>query len=258
MKEDIAKESDQTIVEKELMYRQIVEYSVETIIIHADYKILYVNQSGAINLKGSKEEIIGSCLLDRYREASKPAIKERIHKSMTGNVPGELMEEKIFRLDDKLIDVELYCHPVVFGNKRAIQTALRDITKRKEKEKQHKREINEVSTPLVPVFDGISVLPIIGSVDIDRANHLLEVIPSKIKKEEVRCLVIDFSGIYNFCEVVSDFLMKITAIMKLLGIHTIITGIRPELARMAVERGVDLSSTNTMATVQEAVKYHLG
>ncbi|CAH0345876.1 PAS domain S-box protein [Bacillus sp. CECT 9360] len=257
MKKDVSNNMNQSTIEKELMYKQIVEYSVETIVIHADHKILYVNQTGAQNLKGTKEEIIGSCLLDRYREASKPRIKERIHKSMTENVPGELMEEKIFRLDGKQVDVELYCHPVVFGNQRAIQTTLRDITKRKEEEKQHKREIYEVSTPLVPVLDGISVLPIVGSIDIDRANYLLESIPSKIKKEEVRCLVIDFSGIYNFCEVVSDFLMKITAIMRLLGIDMIITGIRPELAQIAVENGVDLSSTKTMATVKEAVKYHL-
>ncbi|WP_423787975.1 PAS domain S-box protein, partial [Klebsiella pneumoniae] len=75
---------------------------------------------------------------------------------MSLNVPGELIEEKIFRLDGSMLDVELYCHPVLFGDKRAIQTTLRDITKRKEAEKQYKREINAVSSPIVPVFDGIS------------------------------------------------------------------------------------------------------
>lgn len=253
MKNNVSDEAYQAILEKEMMYSQIIEYSVETIVIHADHKILYINESGANNLRGTKDEIIGSCLLDRYREDSKPAIKERIQKSMIDNVPGELIEEKIFRLDGSLVDVELYCHPVIFGDKRAIQTTLRDITKRKEAEKHHKREINEVSAPIVPVFDGISVLPLVGSIDSDRAKQLLDNIPSEIQKQNVQVIIIDFSGIYNFDEVVTEYLLKINTVMKLLGVRSIMTGIRPEFAQIAIELGVNLSCTQTMATVKQAL-----
>jgi rsbT co-antagonist protein RsbR len=253
MKNNASDESYQAILEKEEMYSQIIEYSVETIVIHADHKILYINESGAKNLRGTKDEIIGSCLLDRFREESKQAIKERIRNSITDNLPGELIEEKMFRLDGSLVDVELYCHPVIFGDKRAIQTTLRDITKRKEEEQQHKREINEVSAPIVPVFDGISVLPLVGSIDSDRARQLLENIPSEIQKQNVQVIIIDFSGIYNFDEVVTDYLLKINTVMGLLGVRCIMTGIRPKFAQLATELGVNLSSAQTMATVKLAL-----
>lgn len=93
MRKNVGAEAYQAILEKEMMYSQIIEYSIETIVIHADHEILYINESGANNLTGTKEEIIGSCLLDRYREDSKPAIRERIKKSMTENTPGELIEK---------------------------------------------------------------------------------------------------------------------------------------------------------------------
>jgi rsbT co-antagonist protein RsbR len=255
MKKHVSDETYEAVLQKEMMYSQIIEYSVETIVIHADYNILYINESGAKNLGGTKENIIGSCLLDRYRPESKPAIKERIDKSMSENVTGELIEEKIFTLDGKLVEVELYCHPVIFGNKRAIQTTLRDITAKKEDERNHKREINEVSAPIVPVLDGIFVLPLIGSIDLDRAKQLLDVLPSKIQNLNVECLIIDFSGIYNFDEIVIDYLMKISGVIELLGIHCIITGIRPELAQNAIHLGVDLSNRLSMATVQQALAY---
>lgn len=248
----------QELMEKENMYRQIIEYSVETIVIHAHHQILYINQSGANFLRATKEDIIGAQVLDVFQENDRPAIKERIQKAMGENVPGELIEHVISRLDGSLVDVELYCHPVIYGDKKAIQSVFRDITKRKEAERNHKRllrEINEVSASIVPVLDGISILPLIGSIDTDRANQLMEDIPLKIQQQAVECLIIDFSGIYNFDEVVTDYLLKINAVMQMLGVRSIITGIRPELAHAATELGLNLFSMKTMATVQQALHY---
>jgi rsbT co-antagonist protein RsbR len=253
----VEKNSDDTYqatLEKEMMYSQIVEYSVETIIIHADHKILYINESGAKNLRGTKEQIIGANLLDRYREDSKQKIKERIKKSVVEDVPGELIEEKIIRLDGSLVDMELYCIPILFGDKKAIHTTLRDVTQRKEAEKQHQREINEVSAPIVPIFEGISILPLVGSIDSDRAKQLLEIIPSEIHKQKVQTIIFDFSGIYNLDEVVTDYLLKINTIMGLLGVRSIMTGIRPNFARQAVQLQVNLDYLETKATVKEALR----
>ncbi|WP_245917414.1 PAS domain S-box protein [Bacillus canaveralius] len=255
MKKDALSEDYQTILENEQIYRQIIEYSVETIIIHADNKVLYINQSGANFLRATKKELIGACVLDIFEENAKPAIKERIQTTMTENKSGELIEQTIFRMDGTPVEVELYCHPVLFGDKRAVQSTLRDITTRKEEERQHKREINEVSAPIVPVLDGISVLPLVGSIDSDRAKQLLEVLPSIIQKRHITYLIIDFSGIYNFDELVTDYLLKISAVMGLLGVEAIITGIRPKLAQTAVELGVNLSGTRKMASVQQALEY---
>jgi two-component system sporulation sensor kinase A len=128
-KEMLNKETSET------MYKQIIEYSVETIIIHLDQEILYINQAGADFLKGLKEEIIGGDILSVFHEDEKDLIRERIMQGMNGKTATQSLEQTITRFDGSHVNVELYCHPVQFGNKKAIQTVLRDITIRKETEK---------------------------------------------------------------------------------------------------------------------------
>ncbi|MBY6036888.1 PAS domain S-box protein [Fictibacillus nanhaiensis] len=245
---------DTLVMDSREMYRQIVEYSFETTIIHADHKVLYINQSGADFLRSNKESIIGANVLDIFLEDAKSSIEERIRLNIEHNIIGELIELKVMRFDGTLVDVELYCHPVQFGQQKAVQSILRDITPRIEAEKKLKKLMNEVSTPIVPVSDGISVIPLVGSIDEDKAIQLLDFIPSKIQNENLNYLILDFSGTYNLDETVVDFLFKINSIMKLLGIRPILTGIRPELAYKAVEMGQDFSSIKTMKNVKEALR----
>ncbi|MFZ3579914.1 PAS domain S-box protein [Virgibacillus sp. DJP39] len=242
-------------MENEKMYSQIIEYSLESILIHANEEILYVNESGAKNLKGTKEEIIGSSIVDCFQGNSKNLIRERIRLTQEEGIPAELIEETIVRADGSSAEVELYCHPIDFGDKQAIQTTLRDITKRKEEERQHKRQVNELSTPIVPLLEDISVLPLIGSIDLERAIQLLDKIPSEVQQKNVQILIIDFSGIYTFDEMITDYILKISNVLQLLGVRSIITGIRPDLTQSAVKLGVDLTAIKTMATVQQALEY---
>ncbi|WP_367946597.1 PAS domain-containing protein [Bacillus sp. V59.32b] len=88
MEKNASNKEYQELMERENMYRQIIEYSLETIVIHADHKILYINQSGANFLRAAKEDIIGARVLDVFQEKDRPAIKERIQKAMTENIPG--------------------------------------------------------------------------------------------------------------------------------------------------------------------------
>lgn len=135
MNQVIESNQSKEILQSETMYSQIIEYSVETIIIHVDHEILYINQSGADFLKGKKEEIISSDILSIFQDDMKDLIRERISQSMKGNASTQVIEQTITRFDGTLVDVELYSHPVQYGNRKAIQSVLRDITIRKETQK---------------------------------------------------------------------------------------------------------------------------
>ncbi len=253
---NVSGEDYEAMLEKEKMYRQIVEYSVEAIIIHADHKVLYINQPGAYFLRAAREEIIGASVLGIFQIEDHPAIIARIREGLVSNQPGELIEKTIVRLDGTKVDVELNCNPVMFGDRKAIQSVLRDITKRKEVERQHQKmlkEINEISAPIVPVLEGIAVLPLVGSIDSDRARQLLDDLPSKAQQKNVHCLIIDLSGVYTFDELVIEYLFKVMDVLKLLGIRSILTGIRPDLAQAAIQLRTDLSSVKTMDTVKRAL-----
>lgn len=249
-----SKDQTLSVYEKEEMYRQIVEYSFETTIIHSNQRVLYINESGIELLKATKDTIIGANIVDVFPEDYKDFIIERIRKATYEDKVGDLIETKIYCFDGSSVEVELYCHPVMFGEKKAIQSILRDITPRKETERKLKKVIGEVSTPIVPVADGIAVLPLVGVIDEVRADQLIELIPQKTQNYPIRYLIIDVSGIYNIDTVVAKFLFKINSIVGLLGISLIFTGVRPELAYKAVEARSDITTLKTMANVQQALK----
>ena len=135
MNQLVEKRTSNDMLQNDLLYTQIIEYSVETIIIHLDYKVLYINQAGANLLKGKKEKLIGMDVLSVFREQSKDKIRQRISNGVIDQSPADLIEENIFCSDGTLLDIELYCHPVQFGGRKCIQTVIRDISIRKEAER---------------------------------------------------------------------------------------------------------------------------
>ncbi|OCA81977.1 PAS domain S-box protein [Pseudobacillus wudalianchiensis] len=235
-------------------YKQVIEYALEPLIIHSQLKIIYVNRAAEIFFKASKEEIIGASPLDIFKESSKSAIDKRIQNAYER--PANVIEETIYRMDGTTVEVELYCHPVLMGNTKAIQTYVRDITERKAAEKKQKEmisQINELSSTLVPLLDEFAVLPLLGVFDEERARQLLERVPANVQKQRIKCLIIDFSAIYNLDSLVAEYIFKISTVLSLLGVRSIITGLRPELALVAVQLGINFNSTPTVSTVKAAL-----
>ncbi|WP_416150355.1 PAS domain S-box protein [Salipaludibacillus sp. HK11] len=251
--DEFAKNNDLTISEKEEMYRQIVEYSFETTVIHSNHEVLYINASGAEFLRATKADFMGANIIDVFTDDYKDLIIERIRKGTEERSSGELIETTVIRADGTIAEVELYCHPVMFGQTEAIQSIMRDITPRKEAENNLKKVMNEIATPIVPVSEGIAVLPLVGDLNEARTIQMLDTIPQKIGKYHLDHLIIDVSGIYNFDDVVAEFIYKINPIIELLGISVLYTGIRPELAKKAVELQIDINSLKTMPNVKQAL-----
>lgn len=235
-------------------YHQVIEYSLEPIVIHTNLKIIYVNHAAEKLFRETKANIIGASPLDIFRDTSKLAIETRI--DLAYQQPAEVIEEIVFRMDGTSVEVELYCHPVKIGSTKAIQTYVRDITGRKESERKNKEiieQINELSLTLVPLLDGIAVLPLVGSFDESRGRQLLDDVPIKVKTQNIVCLIIDFSGIYNLDDVVAHYLFQINEVLTLLGVRTILTGLRPELALIANQLDIDLTSKTIHSTVKSAL-----
>lgn len=243
-----------TAIEKETIYQQIVEFSLEPIIVHSNYKVLYINKSGAEFFKTDKNSIIGASVVEIFTEEYRGLITERIRAGTEERKIGELIETAVRRFDGTVADVNLYSHPVLFGETEAIHSIIRDITGQKRLERDLMELKNEIGTPIVPVYEGIAVLPVVGSLDGERCKRLLEIIPTKVQGQELQCLIIDISGIYTIDGEVIDYLYKINAVLKLLGISPVFTGLRPELAQKAVEVCPNIASLTTMATVKHALK----
>ncbi|MER2261190.1 MAG: STAS domain-containing protein [Psychrobacillus sp.] len=119
---------------------------------------------------------------------------------------------------------------------------------------EHQRAINDLSAPIVPIQHGVAVLPLVGSIDYIRVQHLLSYVLPTIPDMDIDYLIIDFSGILTIDEEIAQHIFTIHNVLELLGIHVLFTGIRPNLSMIIVKAGIDFSSFQTFGSVKQAIE----
>jgi PAS domain S-box-containing protein len=128
------KRAEEALKESEERYRVLVEFSPNSICVHRDGKLLYVNPAG-VRLFGATDpaELVGRSVLDFIHPDSLPAVTERIrHVGAGGTAP--LIEEKFIALNGEVRDVEVTSIPIIYERAPAAQVIIRDITERKQGE----------------------------------------------------------------------------------------------------------------------------
>ncbi|ASF39389.1 modulator protein [Halobacillus halophilus] len=113
--------------------------------------------------------------------------------------------------------------------------------------------MEELSVPVVPVAEGLVVIPLVGEIDTSRAELIKEVTLTETSGTNIEQVIFDISGVPILDTMVSNELFNIIQSLKLLGIETSITGIRPSIAQTITSLGIDFSNIHTCATLQQAL-----
>lgn len=117
---------------------------------------------------------------------------------------------------------------------------------------RQQREIAELSTPVVKLWDGVLALPLIGTLDSERTQVVMESLLQSLIDHNAEIAIIDITGVPTVDTLVAQHLLKTVAAARLMGADCIISGIRPQIAQTIVHLGVDLNSVTTKATLADA------
>jgi rsbT co-antagonist protein RsbR len=117
---------------------------------------------------------------------------------------------------------------------------------------RQQRELLELSTPVVKLWEGILALPLIGTLDSERTQIVMETLLQTIVETGASIAIIDITGVPTVDTLVAQHLLKTVAAARLMGAECIISGIRPQIAATIVHLGVDLNSVATKATLADA------
>lgn len=121
--------------------------------------------------------------------------------------------------------------------------------------KSHRETVDELSVPIIPMTEGVCILPIVGTVDTYRAKKIRERTLIRVKELKATQLIIDISGVPYVDTAVVNHLFKIVKGIKLLGCSTILTGISPEIADTMIELGIEIDNeVKTLSDLQQALK----
>jgi rsbT co-antagonist protein RsbR len=117
---------------------------------------------------------------------------------------------------------------------------------------RQQEELIELSTPVVELWPGILALPLIGTLDSERTQVVMETLLQRLVATGSSIAVIDITGVPTVDTLVAQHLLKTVAAAQLMGADCIISGIRPQIAQTIVHLGIDLSAVATKASLSDA------
>ena len=117
---------------------------------------------------------------------------------------------------------------------------------------RQQRTMLELSTPVVELWEGILALPLIGTLDSERTQLVMESLLTRIVETGAAIAIIDITGVPTVDTLVAQHLLKTVAAARLMGADCLISGIRPQIAQTIVHLGVELGDVTTKATLAGA------
>lgn len=178
-------------------------------------------------------------------------LSEQIRERTAAEAAREALTEQLIRRTEALhqANAQLAAELARREHAEAAQAELQRAVLRAERER-----LFELSTPLIPITDTIVVMPLIGKVDAERAVRIQEVALQGACERRARFLILDLTGLREVDDGVVAMLLRVSAGLRLLGTHAILTGITAQAARLLAGREVSTAALTTQATLQDGIK----
>ena len=134
---------------------------------------------------------------------------------------------------------------------------LSTVSQQREQEEQFHHTISELSTPIIPVHEGVLILPLIGAISSRRASEITERVLEAIAANQAEIVIIDITGVPVIDTRTANHLLMTTRAANLLGSEIVLVGVGAEIAQTIVHLGVELHGLVTLANLQSGLAYAL-
>jgi rsbT co-antagonist protein RsbR len=201
-----------------------------------------------------------------------PDDRERMRRESAEHVArgGGVAQFRWNTKDGRTIWVENHLRTVFdeHGHPIGLRGVSMDITERKQIEREQtearlreevirmqEARLAELSTPLIPISDEVMVMPLIGVVDSERAERVIQTLLYGIAKSRARFAILDITGVPSVDSATADALTRAAKAVQLLGAEVVLTGIRPEVAQTLISLGTDLGGIVTRGSLQSGIAH---
>jgi PAS domain S-box-containing protein len=257
-------------IEQVIVFRSMVE-DLQDIAIIGDLNggISYVNLAGAQALEINRsQDLVDQSFFRFVAPEERARLGEQVMPTLLGGQPWK-GEVTFMSATGRQIPVVSSVVPLRDLEGRLIgiggihrdereRLALIESLRRSNADQEHTLDLlRQISTPLVPVIEGILVMPIIGEVDTPRANQILEALLGGIARTGADTIILDITGVPVVDTAVANALILSARAGRLLGAEVLLVGITPEVAQALVGLGADLSELVTRGDLQSGIAYAL-
>jgi len=118
--------------------------------------------------------------------------------------------------------------------------------------------IQELSTPIMEVWDGVLCVPVVGLMDTARSSEMTSTLLRAVVEKSAKCAIIDITGIDVMDTRTVDHFVRMAKAVRLLGSECVLTGMNPHIAQTVVHMGLDLSNVTTHRNLRDALRQYVG
>lgn len=111
------------------------------------------------------------------------------------------------------------------------------------------KDILDLSTPIIQLWEGIILVPLIGTLDSERTKAFIDKFLEMIVRHSAQVALIDITGVPAIDTQTAQNIIEAIISAKLLGTKVVLTGVRPSIAQTIVHLGIDLSDVETKSSL---------
>jgi rsbT co-antagonist protein RsbR len=200
-------------------------------------------------------DMLGNLSASRVRQGSTPSETATFVFSFKEPLFARLHQE--YRSDGEGLARELWTATLLLDQLGLFTTEVFQKSREQVIARQQ-REVLELSTPVVSLWEGILAVPLIGTLDSERTQVVMESLLQRIVDTGASIAIIDITGVPTVDTLVAQHLLRTVGAARLMGAECIISGIRPQIAQTIVHLGVDLAGVATKATLADALVLAMG
>ncbi|GAK04474.1 RsbR, positive regulator of sigma-B [Geomicrobium sp. JCM 19037] len=209
--------------------------------------------------------------IDEFQSTLEPWVREIARDEYHQNTPIHLIIREFAhnqRLYEQLLDEYIQQSPEKWSERdeldwtiaisEAMNTVIQMFAKAydeiaESRNLAQQRTIAELSAPVLLLTKHTALLPIVGDIDTYRAKIMLEHTLQQCAEKQVSTLFMDLSGVPIVDTMVAQQLFQLIQGLRLLGVHTILSGLRPEIAQTAVQLGIQFDEVSVRSSLSQAI-----
>ena len=141
--------------------------------------------------------------------------------------------------------------------RRRAEEAIRERALQQEVIEAQQAALRELSTPLMPIAEGVVVMPIIGMIDSRRAQQIMETLLEGIAAHSADIAILDITGVRVVDTQVAGALIRAAQAARMLGARVVLSGISAEVAQTLVHIGAEMQDMIALRSLQQGIAYAL-